>query len=122
MKFRYDKQSKLLFLVNKLLPFPGYTYMNILGIMVTRIEDCIEKMSESSKRHEVTHTKQQIEMLFIGFYIWYVLEWLVRLIGCRNAHKAYRNISFEQEARFIAANPDYVRRNFKYGWLKWLFK
>lgn len=48
--------------------------------------------------HERIHLRQQVEMLVIFFYIWYSLEFVIRLIQYRNRHKAYRNISFEREA------------------------
>jgi hypothetical protein len=35
------------------------------------------------------------EMLYIPFYLWYGVEWLVKLF-CKG--NAYRNISFEREA------------------------
>ena len=41
-----------------------------------------------------TLAKQIVEMLVILFYIWYVLEWFIKLLIYRNAHSAYRNISF----------------------------
>ena len=41
------------------------------------------------------HTAQMKEMLYIFFYLWYVVEWIIRLFMKGNA---YRNISFEREA------------------------
>lgn len=37
-------------------------------------------MTDSTVRHEVTHTKQIIEMGIIFYYLWYVIEWLIRLL------------------------------------------
>ena len=52
-----------------------------------------------------------------AFYVWYVLEWLIRLFMRGNA---YRNISFEREAYANEANPEYLK-NMKWGsWLKYL--
>ena len=48
--------------------------------------------------HERIHEAQAREMLYIGFYIWYIIEWLVRLIQYRSFSKAYENITFEKEA------------------------
>ena len=48
--------------------------------------------------HEKIHIRQQAEMLVLFFFIWYTIEYLVRLIQYRNRYKAYLNISFEREA------------------------
>lgn len=48
--------------------------------------------------HEKIHLRQQLEMLWIFFFIWYGVEFLVRWIQFKNANVAYFNISFEKEA------------------------
>lgn len=44
MKFVWDKKRKLLFFINKLLPFKGFKYFNFFGIMVTRIKNVLENL------------------------------------------------------------------------------
>lgn len=61
-------------------------------------------VTEDDMIHEFIHIKQWRELWYVGFLIWYVLEWLVRLIQYRNFDKAYKNISFEREAY---ANENY---------------
>lgn len=58
--------------------------------------------------HEKIHLRQQIELLILPFFIWYALEFFVRLIQFRNRKKAYRNISFEREAYANESNTDYL--------------
>ena len=53
-------------------------------------------------QHERTHHEQQKELLYIPFFILYVLEWLFKL---PTGH-AYRNISFEREARVCQKEQD----------------
>jgi len=48
--------------------------------------------------HERIHFRQAIELLVVGFYLLYLLEFLFWFIRCRQVGKAYRNISFEREA------------------------
>lgn len=48
--------------------------------------------------HERIHLRQQIELLWIFFFAWYIIEFLIHLIRLRNWNKAYHNISFEKEA------------------------
>ena len=46
--------------------------------------------------HEFIHTLQQWEMGYVFFYVWYGIEYLVRLFLCHfDADKAYHSISFE---------------------------
>lgn len=97
MKFKYDKSKGLLFFINPLLPVKGYSFMNICAIMFTRSEDYIKRMTQATVTHEKTHTKQILEMGIVFFYLWYVLEWFVRLFIDKNGHTAYRNISFEEK-------------------------
>lgn len=47
-------------------------------------------------QHERSHTKQQNDLLGIFFYIWYVIEWFIKLF---TEGKAYREVCFEREAR-----------------------
>ena len=57
------------------------------------------------------------EMLYILFYIWYIIEWIIRLFMKGNA---YRNISFEREAYGNEHNMNYLNERNKFNWLKYL--
>ena len=59
--------------------------------------------------HEKIHLRQQLELLILPFFIWYFLEYLVRLVQYRNRHLAYRNISFEREAYDNELNLAYLK-------------
>jgi hypothetical protein len=72
-----------------------------------------KKMSAATLRHETIHWKQQIEMLVIFFYLWYVIEWIVKLMIYWK--KAYMFISFEIEA--YNWTPQNRKR---YGWIKYI--
>lgn len=70
--------------------------------------------------HESIHWQQQKEMLCIFFYIWYLLEWIIKLfIYGKNA---YYNISFEREAYKNSSNNKYLISRKKYLWVKYIFK
>ena len=86
--------------------------INLFGVVFSRM-----KLSEEEKRHEYIHTLQQREMLFLFFYIWYVMEWLVKLAIYRNLYRAYINISFEKEAYRHQADASYPKRRKHYAWL-----
>jgi hypothetical protein len=49
--------------------------------------------------HEKIHLRQQLELLLVFFYLWYGIEYLIRLIQYKgDDYLAYKNISFEREA------------------------
>ncbi len=70
--------------------------------------------------HERIHLKQQLELLLIPFYIWYLLEFLIRYFYYRNVSQAYLNISFEKEAYSNELNADYLKTRKMWSFLKYL--
>ncbi len=72
--------------------------------------------------HEKIHLKQQLELLVLPFYIWYVVEWLLRSLLYMNTYKAYQNISFEREAYAHEKALDYVGRRKPYSFLQYLIR
>ncbi len=68
--------------------------------------------------HELIHTAQQREMLFIFFYLWYAIEWILRLITSLNAAKSYRQMLFEREAYANGNNLKYLKKRRHFAWLK----
>lgn len=98
---------------NNYIPFKGYVAMNLFGILFTRKDN----LSDVVINHEYIHTKQMREMLYIPFYIWYGIEWLIRLF---NSGNPYRNISFEREAYANEYDMDYANNRKPYAWLKYI--
>lgn len=90
---------------NNIIPFKGFKAINICGFIFVRKDANISKKDIT---HEQIHTKQIFELLIIGFYIWYIIEWLIKLIKYKNCHTAYRNISFEREAYYFHNYPEYL--------------
>ncbi len=70
--------------------------------------------------HESIHIKQQIEMLVIPFYIWYLIEWCVKAWLYRSWDVGYENISFEREAYENEENLLYLKNRKFYSFLKYL--
>ena len=70
--------------------------------------------------HERIHLKQQIELLWIFFFIWYIIEFIIRLVYYRNWKKAYRNISFEREAYQNEFDLDYLKYRKFWDFLKYI--
>lgn len=109
-----------------------------------------DKMTQETKNHECTHARQWMEitvlsgiillvmvlasglspwwMLLSGitYYLWYVTEWLVRVIIYLSQPKdkrksAYKMISFEREANENEHDLNYLE-NCRYfsDWIKYL--
>lgn len=101
---------------NKYIPFgKRYLAINLFGIIFTKGD-----LSVPSIRHEKIHTRQQLELLIIPFYLLYILEWLFRLLQYRNAFQAYKNISFEREAYENMNDESYLEGRKKYAWMKYV--
>jgi len=60
--------------------------------------------------HERIHLRQQLELLVIPFFVFYGIEFLVRLFQYRNRYEAYKNISFEREAYANEEDLPYLKR------------
>ncbi len=59
--------------------------------------------------HERIHLRQQLELLVVLFYIWYGIEYLIRLLYYKDRHLAYRNISFERESYGNERDVNYLK-------------
>ena len=70
--------------------------------------------------HEKIHLHQQKEMLIIFFYLFYGLEWFLKLIKYRNRYLAYRNLSFEREAYQNENNFNYLKTRKNWAFLNYL--
>ena len=73
---------------------------------------------ERTINHEKIHWQQQLELLIIFFYLWYFIEWLIRLPI--NGKAAYRSLSFEREAYGNDDNLEYLKTRKPYAWLKYM--
>lgn len=117
---------------NPIIPFPGFAYMNLFGILFGR-DEYKRSLTKRTLNHESIHTEQMKELLYIFFYIWYLIEWLIKIPfswfykKTKNGYKiskiAYRSISFEQEAFYNQYDYEYIENKRKrYNWLKRVFK
>jgi len=70
--------------------------------------------------HERIHLRQQVEMLVVLFYVWYGIEYLLRLVQFKNKHIAYKNISFEREAYMNENRLEYLQKRTFWAFLTYL--
>ena len=71
--------------------------------------------------HENIHFEQGKELLFIGFWLLYALNYIINLFVYNfDRRKAYKNIIFEKEAYEMERNLDYLSKRKAYDFIKWL--
>jgi hypothetical protein len=70
--------------------------------------------------HESIHWKQQVEMLIVFFYLWYGLEWFVKLFIY--GKQAYYHLSFELEAYNHDDDLKYLFKRKHFSWFKYINK
>lgn len=96
-----------------------YSAMCIWPFVIVRKGIHVSEQS-SLLNHERIHARQQLEMLLAGFFLWYGVEYLIRLICLRQHDKAYHRISFEQEAFANDQNMDYLKKRKPFSWMAYL--
>lgn len=69
----------MIWIKNKVFPFGSYNAINICGIVFYK-----DTLSAKTKNHERIHTRQMLETLFIGFYLWYGIEYLIVCFSIKN--------------------------------------
>lgn len=102
---------------NKYIPFKGFKAIALVWLVFVREGS---KIAPQHMWHINIHLRQQKEMLVIFFFLWYGIEWLIRLIQYRNAITAYKNISFEREAYCHQAELDYLEIRKPYSFIKYI--
>ena len=130
----------MIIIKNKIIPFEGYSTINLFGILFTKMEN----LSKTTINHESIHTQQILE-LFISsllllfflclvfnlnflwlllspcsFYIWYIIEYLIIRFKHKRQKNAYHDISFEEEAYNNESNLKYLDNRKHFAWLKYL--
>ena len=97
---------------NKLIPIGYAKCFNLFGVLFVKEK---AKISNIDINHESIHTQQIKELLYLGFYLLYGIEFLYKLIKIRQAHAAYKNISFEVEAYKHEDDMNYLKTRKPYA-------
>ena len=72
--------------------------------------------------HEKIHLRQQLELLVIPFYLLYLINYIINLVGYKKHYLAYLNICFEREAYRYESDFLYLKKRKKWSFLKFLKK
>jgi hypothetical protein len=88
-----------------------------LAICLFGLIFAVRPLSATEYNHERIYAAQQMELLYLPFFLWYVIEWLVLLVKYRDGKKAYFNIRFEKEAYNHQQDLQYLknRKRFRYS-------
>lgn len=102
-------------ILNRFIPFRGYKAMTVWPFLFIR-----KPLNYVDYHHEYIHAYQQRELLIIFFYLWYGVEYLIRLAIYRSHDRAYRNICFEREAYANEQNSEYIFLRTTFSFLKYI--
>jgi len=103
--------------INKFVPFPNFRAVNLFGVLFVRGKRALSKRTIN---HEQIHSEQWKELWYIGFLLWYVVEWIIRLFAFKGAKQAYRDISFEREAYQHDTDMDYIKTRKRFAFTRYI--
>lgn len=81
---------------------------------------CRGELNKTTRRHEIIHYHQQIEMMFIFQWVMYGFFWLVGLVRYRSAPEAYRQNPFEREAYDNQKKYTYIEKRPLWNWIHYV--
>lgn len=95
-----------------LVPDCNIAAITLFGLVFTRSRRNIDRYVLN---HELIHCQQQLEWLYIPFFLLYGIEWLWHFMYFHDCDKAYRSISFEREAYANDHNLLYLKHRRHYA-------
>lgn len=105
-------------IVFKYLVPKGYIGITIFPFILLKSADL--KSDSKLVNHERIHLRQQLELLVVIFYAWYLIEFLLRIAYFRNWKKAYQSLSFEREAYTNEKDLDYLKSRPWFNYLSYM--
>lgn len=89
---------------------------NFLAICLFGFVLSVRPLDAEELNHELIHAAQQIELLYIPFFIWYGIEWVALYFKHKDWLQAYAHIRFEKEAYRNQHDLNYLskRKHFCY--------
>ena len=122
---------------NKWIPIKGFSATTVFGTIFRREELCGRPISQTTQNHEGIHVCQSEDFIpnkkdnefiwfinWVIFYLLYIIEWIFKVI-CNIFYwkiRAYRSISFEQEAYSNQTNLGYQEIRKRWAWTRYIFK
>lgn len=78
------------------------------------------KQNQILLNHEKIHLRQQVELLVIFFYLWYVIEYYYLYFKLKDSFLAYKSISFEREAFAMENDMNYLEERKIWSFWKYI--
>ena len=104
---------------NNIIPFKGFVAITLWPFIFVR-KEYDDLFLPQVLNHENIHGEQQKELFLVLFYVWYGIEYLIKLLQYKNAKTAYKNIGFEREAYSNQNNVAYLDERKPYAFLKYI--
>lgn len=98
----------MILIVSKYLVPKGYRGLTIFPFVFLKQRESIA--DAVLLNHEKIHLRQQLELLVLPFFVWYVLAFVWYFLKEQDAKKAYRAISFEREAYTNEKDLHYLKQ------------
>ena len=92
----------------------NYLAINLFGFIFT-----LRHLNTVELNHELIHSAQQRELLYIPFFIWYGIEWLILFLKYHDWTKAYFQIRFEKEAYRHQYDLNYLNNRKAYSYISY---
>jgi hypothetical protein len=108
----------MIIVVNRFLIRKGFNGITLWPFVILRKKEL--RSDVRILNHERIHCRQQLELGIIFFYVWYVLEFFVRLFQYKNRNLAYQNICFEREAYTNEKDLNYLKKRSFWRFIKYL--
>ena len=108
----------MMLIVTKYLVPKGFKGLTIFPFVFVRYQH--DASNATLINHERIHLRQQLELLMLPFFVWYILEFFVRWVQYQNKFLAYKNISFEREAYVNERNHNYLKNRNLFSFLKYI--
>ncbi|WP_339715901.1 hypothetical protein [uncultured Kriegella sp.] len=108
-----------------ILVFKHFFYKNYVGLSLWPfifLKNDALKEDIVLINHEKIHLKQQQELLIAPFYIFYIVEWILKSIFYMDRYIGYQNVSFEREAYDNEKNLDYLNERKMFSFIKYLWR
>ncbi len=95
-------------LISKYIVPKGYLGLTLFPFIFLKRKNLA--FNKALINHEKIHLRQQIELLIVLFYLFYVVEFAIRYVKLKSWEQAYKSISFEKEAYKNEGNPKFLKK------------
>jgi len=95
-------------IVSKYIVPKGYLGLTIFPFIFLKWKNL--SLNKTLVNHEMIHLRQQVELLILPFYLFYIIEFLIRYVKLKDWKTAYRSISFEKEAYKNDSNLKFLKK------------